>query len=241
ADSSLDRVSRPHQGLRPALVGRDSVEPTVHSTESRAPTKVSALPRWGETQSSRQFTPSCLTFRVTEPALTDMSQVMTSAMEKLRAFMRQVAPLTIGLVIMVACLYQGRRERKYKHKDYKEAFPFSHYPMYSGFDPWEYYVYVADGAGNPLPLEKLTAGYKCNSLKKKFDDLIDEIPDVKNRDVTPEMAQPAGRQVLSWLGKTYPALAAKAPLRLYQVEVFMKDGSVVESAPKLIAEYTRPK
>jgi hypothetical protein len=162
---------------------------------------------------------------------------MATAVERLRSFGRQMAPLTIGLLLVLACLYQGVRERKYRHKRYREAFPFSHYPMYSGFDPWDFYVYVANAQGHPLPLEKLTNGYKSNSLKKKFDDLIDELP-MKNRDVTPELARPAGTQVLRGLCQSYPELAAKGPLRLYKVDLSMNDGVVAQSEPQLIAEYS---
>ena len=113
--------------------------------------------------------------------------------------------------------------------------------MYSGFDPWEYYVFVADSHDKPIPLENVTRGYKTNSLKKKFDDLIDEIDDVKNRDVTPEMARPAGVEVLRWLGESFAGLGRFTPLRLYQVEISVKDGALVESPPKLIAEYPAPR
>lgn len=161
---------------------------------------------------------------------------MPPALAKARSFLRQLAPLTVGLLIAAACLYQGRMERRYKHKSYREAYPFSHYPMYSGFDDWDYYVYIADAEGRPLPLETLTQGYKSNSLKKRFDDLIDQLNDVRNRDVTPEMARPSGRQVLAWLVDTYPALAEHQPLRLYQVSIRAEDGRVAESPPALIAE-----
>jgi hypothetical protein len=161
---------------------------------------------------------------------------MSPMMGKLRSIGRQLAPLTIGLVLAAACVYQGFLERKYKHKRYREAFPFSHYPMYSGFDPWDYYIYVADAQGHPLPFEALTRGYKVNSLKKKFDDLIDELP-MKNRDVTAELARPAGLRVLRELCDSYRELAAKAPIRLYKVDLSMKDGAVRESDAQLAAEY----
>ncbi len=165
---------------------------------------------------------------------------MSTLTQKLRGAARQLAPVTLGIVVASICLYQGRLERKYKHKRYKEGFPFSHYPMYSSFDDWEYVMFVADGEGAPLPLEKLTA-YKANSLKKKFDDLIDYIktPDgkgIRNRDLTPEQMRPAGEQVLDTLANVYPRLAERPVLRLYQVQITMENDAVKQSEPILIAE-----
>ena len=132
------------------------------------------------------------------------------------------------MIIAALCLYQGRRERKYKHKDYREAFPFSHYPMYDGFDDFDYAVFLADGAGQPLPIESLThGGCKANALKKKFDDKIDDLKDelgksVRNRDATPAQMQPAGESTLRWLCESYPDVAAREPVRLYLVRLTMK-------------------
>lgn len=171
---------------------------------------------------------------------------MSSLHLRLARFGRQAAPLTIGLVVGALCLYQGHREHKYKHRKYREAFPFSHYPMYSGFDDFDYVVFLAKADGTPLPIETLTRGYKANSLKKKFDDLIDSLKDgngksIRNRDATPEQMRPAGEEVLGWLRETFPGVAQEAalgPVRLYQVRVEMQDGSVRESQPILIAEHS---
>jgi len=165
-----------------------------------------------------------------------------SLFNRLKAVGRQVAPLSLGLLIGALCLFQGRQDRKYRKVGYREAFPFSHYPMYSGFDDWEYLVYVADGKGKPLPLQTLTNGYKANALKKKFDDLIDDVKDakgkgVRNRDLTPAQARPAAREVLRWLCASYPALAAHGPLRLYQIQLRREQDTVTQSEPILLGEY----
>jgi hypothetical protein len=167
---------------------------------------------------------------------------MTTLHTKLATAGRTIAPLTVGMVIAALCLYQGRRERKYKHKDYLEAFPFSHYPMFSGFDDFEFLVFLADADGQPLPIETLTHGYKSNALKKKFDDKIDDLKDehgksVRNRDATPAQMQPAGEETLRWLCESYPEVAARAPVRLYHVRLTIKDRLVQESEPTLLAEY----
>jgi hypothetical protein len=167
---------------------------------------------------------------------------MTTLHTRLVAVRRTLAPLTIGLVIAALCLYQGRLERKYKHKKYVEAFPFSHYPMFSGFDDFEFLVFLADGDGHPLPIEKLTNGFKSNALKKKFDDKIDDLKDergksVRNRDATPAQMRPAGEETLEWLSESYPKVAELAPIRLYQVRLTIENRLVQESEPILIAEY----
>jgi hypothetical protein len=132
-------------------------------------------------------------------------------------------------------------EKKYRHKDYREGFPFSHYPMYSSFTDFEYYVFLTDGQDQPLALEKVTLGLKTSALKKQFDNRIDKITDakgkgVRNRDVTPEMARPHGEALLCDLQKKYPNLATISTLKLYQVTLQIKEGAVAESAPIFIAQ-----
>jgi hypothetical protein len=61
--------------------------------------------------------------------------------------------------------------------------------MYSGFDDFDYVVFIARPDGTPLMIETVTQGYKANSLKKKFDDLIDDLKDeqgksIRNRNAT---------------------------------------------------------
>jgi hypothetical protein len=167
---------------------------------------------------------------------------MTTFPHRLAAAARALAPLSVGIIIAALCLYQGRLEKKYKHKKYVEAFPFSHYPMFSGFDDFEFLVFLADGEGQALPIETLTHGFKSNALKKKFDDKIDDLKDdrgksVRNRDATPTQMQPAGEATLRWLCESYPEVAARAPVRLYQVRLTIKDRAVQESEPILVAEY----
>lgn len=157
---------------------------------------------------------------------------------------RQLAPISLGLLVGALCLYQARLERKYKHKDYREGFPFSHYPMYSGFDDWDYVVFLGKPDGSPLMIETLTQGYKANALKKKFDDLIDDLKDekgksVRNRNATPEQMQPAGAKVLKWLAESFPGVAREIEdggVALYQVRIEMTDGGVKHSDPILIAQ-----
>jgi len=171
---------------------------------------------------------------------------MSSIRRFASALARQLSPLTVGMVVTALCLYQGHREDKYKHRRYKEAFPFSHYPMYSGFDDFDYVMFLAKPDGTPLMIESLTQGYKANALKKKFDDLIDGMKDadgrsIRNRDATVAQMQPAGDKVLKWLADSYPGVAREVEaggVSLYQVRIEMRDGAVAESAPIFIAQLT---
>lgn len=168
---------------------------------------------------------------------------MSQTRHFLTAIGRQVAPLAIGIVIGALCLYQGHREKKYKHRRYAEAFPFSHYPMYSGFDDFDYVMFIGKPDGTPLMIESLTNGFKANALKKRFDNLIDRLKDengkgIRNRDATPAQMRPSGEDVLRWLTESFPGVAHEVEnggVDLYQVRIEVKDGMVVESAPIFIA------
>ena len=144
---------------------------------------------------------------------------------------RHLAPLTLGLTIGALCLYQGHREEKYKHRDYLEAFPFSHYPMYSDFDDFDYVMFIGKLDGTPLMIETVTQGYKANALKKKFDNLIDKLKDeknkgIRNRDATVEQMRPSGEA----------AEVQSGGVGLYQVRIEMKGGALTESPPILVAQ-----
>ncbi len=157
---------------------------------------------------------------------------------------RHLAPLTLGLTIGALCLYQGHREEKYKHRDYLEAFPFSHYPMYSDFDDFDYVMFIGKLDGTPLMIETVTQGYKANALKKKFDNLIDKLKDeknkgIRNREATVEQMRPSGEAVLQSLSESFPGVAAEVQsggVGLYQVRIEMKEGALTESPPILVAQ-----
>jgi len=169
---------------------------------------------------------------------------MSTVRHFLTSLGRQLAPLTLGLVVGALCLYQGHREKKYKHRKFREAFPFSHYPMYSGFDDFDYVMFIGKPDGSPLMIETLTQGYKANALKKKFDDLIDDLKDekgksIRNRNASAEQMRPAGEKVLQWMAESFPGVTSEVEaggVGLYQVRIEMKDGAVAESAPILIAQ-----
>jgi hypothetical protein len=130
----------------------------------------------------------------------------------------------------------------------RENFPFSHFPMYSSFSDYSYYIYFTDSKGEPIPIETLTS-HKTSSLKKIYDKEIKKTRKELQakgekiegfRFMTTEQRKPAGELVLDWIYNNtketaLPALNEKRPLRVYQVDLFTKDGEIT-SIPNLIAE-----
>ncbi|CAN5315354.1 hypothetical protein BH23VER1_BH23VER1_27840 [soil metagenome] len=118
----------------------------------------------------------------------------------------------------------------------KEEFPFSHFPMYSSFSNYTYYVYVTDKNGEPIPLEAITS-VRTSKLKKILQNGLDDVKDeVKEATgdwpgfaVLPtEAKRPAGEATLRWLRENCKEsaraqLASHAPLTLHQVELFIDD------------------
>ena len=56
------------------------------------------------------------------------------------AMLRQFAPISVAIGVTIVCLVV------------KENFPFTHYPMYSNFEDQTYYVWLADGEGEPIQI-----------------------------------------------------------------------------------------
>ena len=107
----------------------------------------------------------------------------------------------------------------------QEQYPFSHFPMYSSFGDRTYYIYLADGAGQPLPTRP-TAGMTTPTLQKVFDgELRRQRRELRarNEQLAPEHRNLVAARVLERV-KTDAATrgtAASLPpvLRLYQVNI----------------------
>lgn len=123
-----------------------------------------------------------------------------------------------------------------------EEFPFSHFPMYSSFSNYTYYVYVADAKGDPIALESITS-VRTSKLKKIYQSGIDELEEsvkesgdrwVGMRSLDLEARRPAGEAALAWLDENCKEnarddLAARAPLTLHQVGLRIVDGEIVST------------
>jgi len=135
----------------------------------------------------------------------------------------------------------------------KEFYPFSHFPMYSNFTEADYVVFIADGDGQPLPVEYISAGVRTARLKKHFNGEVNRIREEigrvegarpRQRDMTPEQLQPAGGSSLDWVMPAITATGRLAPdvreLQIHQILIEYKKGEIVKTGPRLIASRPVP-
>ena len=154
--------------------------------------------------------------------------------------LRKLAPISVAIGFTVVCLVV------------KENYPFSHYPMYSNFDDQTYYVWLADGEGNPIASEKLTY-HRLGKIKKMYNDDLQEVRTAvgkkvgkkpRKRDLTLEQRRgPADATLQCIYDNSRPAaqnvLLESAPLRLYQVDIRVEGNAVVEDPAELVGELSR--
>ena len=123
----------------------------------------------------------------------------------------------------------------------KEDYPSSNFPMYSSFGRSTYYVYLTDGADQPLATIA-TLGITTPTLKKIYDgEVRKEVRRLRSarRLLTVEQRRPAGERVLESL-KASPwaqqhAGSLPPVLRLHEVNISIS-GTRIEKQPQLIAE-----
>ena len=147
---------------------------------------------------------------------------------------RVLAPL---LVLVVACLVP--KMSREKDSEGYEFFPFSHFPMYSGFAERDYYVYVTGRDGKPIATETLTF-VRSTKLKKIFNNDLSGIQKQfkKRKDLlTAKQCRPAGDAVLEWLVTNAPdsaksTLRQLSPLSLHRIYISIEDGAIVETEPE---------
>lgn len=133
------------------------------------------------------------------------------------------------LLFTAACLLIG------------EQYPFSNFPMYSSFGRSTYYVYLTNGADEPIRAVELV-GMTTPTLKKVYDGEMRreaKLLRVPRRRLTPEQKRAVGERILARLKTAAPALEADATfpetLRLHHVDIELIDGRI-EKKPGLIAE-----
>ena len=73
----------------------------------------------------------------------------------------RAVPLKLVLLLVVLSLTLKNPDGR------AEFYPFSNYPMYSQFDEEDYFVYIADQHGSPLP-SKETFRITTPKIKKRF-------------------------------------------------------------------------
>ncbi len=113
-------------------------------------------------------------------------------------------------------------------------FPISNFPMYGGFPDRTHYVYLADGAGTPLPMHDFF-GYRTTKIKRIYSNEMRDIykslkaaggedEDLKLHTMTAEQLRPAGDATLRWLEandrrRKQRKGAPLPPLQLYHDDV----------------------
>ncbi len=132
------------------------------------------------------------------------------------------------LILTAACLIVG------------EQYPLSNFPMYSSFGSKTFYLYLADGAGQPIACAS-AVGISTATLKKVF---VSEMKRDQTRlhlgskTLNAEQKRLVGERVLERL-RGSPAAQKTAPapggLRLYQVDIALRDGRF-EKRTEMIAE-----
>jgi len=126
----------------------------------------------------------------------------------------------------------------------QEWYPFSHFPMYSNFEPYTYYVYVADETDQPVPLVS-TFGIRAANLKKIYDRELRQLAKGLPRgmkSLSLEQRAVAGNYAIEFLrANTVDRRRTDAldGLRFYQVDIRMDHGHIAKHA-QLIAEWRVP-
>lgn len=115
-----------------------------------------------------------------------------------------------------------------------EWYPFSNFPMYSDFEKQAYYVYVTDLADQPLSVGS-NFGRAPSDVKKAYDRMLKETAkrlDKPSKKLSAEERRPVAEALLRELREhSRPeAPAARAGLRLHQVDILLQDGRIVEQA-----------
>jgi hypothetical protein len=115
----------------------------------------------------------------------------------------------------------------------KEWYPFSHFPMYSSFEDYTYYVFVTDEHDRPVAVESLY-GIRTSVLKKVYQRELRKL--AKNhpsgtKGLPYEQRFPAGVDTLNFLRDNAahpPKVEHLAHLKLYQVEIRGKNSRITQ-------------
>lgn len=175
-----------------------------------------------------------------------------SRLDAVLAWWRAVPLIPVALLVAIMALPIWVMQANEAERAEELYFPFSHFPMYSEFTDWDYVVYLADGEGRPLPLEKVTQGVRVARTKKNFNStlnaLLDEMEEETGdspgkREAPPELLAHAGDETLRWVVQQWrdrdPAGLVRYPrLRLYLQGISFQDGKVRPEEPKLVGEWS---
>jgi len=117
----------------------------------------------------------------------------------------------------------------------KEAFPFSHFPMYSSLSPSADYMFVTDGNDQPIPVIG-ALGTSTGTMKKMYKTRMKAV--AKGRKPTAADKAVAARQVLAVVVEQAVSTRRFARpdngLKLYRVEI-LRSGERIQMSTKLLA------
>ena len=146
----------------------------------------------------------------------------------------QAVPLKLVIVLVVLSL-------SLKNPDGRaEYYPFSNYPMYSQFDGEDYFIYIADQDGEPLP-SKETFRITTPKIKKRFKSELGKVAKrlgKKKAEVDGAQLEAVGVTTLLTLNNRvpdHPRVVELTELRLIYVDLRRGDGEIVVSERKIAA------
>ena len=123
----------------------------------------------------------------------------------------------------------------------QEWYPFSHFPMYSSFEPLAFYIYVADKEDVPYAMQR-DFGTRTARLKKIYEGELKRLARNHPRgskSLTREERLPAGDLAMDFLLKNASDQGQKLfesrGLRLYQVDIRYENDKITKT-PMLVGE-----
>ncbi len=140
---------------------------------------------------------------------------------RLRAFLRHPASLLAWFTLFSVIV--------------KEQYPFSHFPMYSGFEDKTWYLYFETADGEPLQAKRVFKNTVAR-CKKRYGSLTKnymEEHDKRHEELTPADHEAIGGQLIEELKRKAPAKVKKKPefaavfdgeVTLVRVEIRYQDG-----------------
>lgn len=126
----------------------------------------------------------------------------------------------------------------------KENYPFSNYPMYSNPSAERPYYTVADGNGQPIPVQKLT-GITCPKIGKIYRKKAEELAkkhDIKAKDLPPAMVQQVCDEMFAQMRHEAKGKNQVLPDQLQIIKSYIsyKDSKVVEEVELIGKETLTP-
>ena len=141
----------------------------------------------------------------------------------------RAVPLKLVLVLIVLAFILRNPDGR------AEFYPFSDYPMYSQFDGNDYYVFIADHEGKPLPSKDY--GITTPKIKKRFKKRLGEAAKrlgKKKSQIDGEALENVGIETLRTLLDNR-GVSELEELQLFRVSLDKDGSSIKKSPPEKIA------